>query len=218
MKIKIALDDVQSNSSRKFWHKSMKKDTDILESSVLPSKREKKDFIFDKYTKILIDEKNAQMKKDLERYKKRTNTQIVVSALITTVTFTVGFTMPGGLHQSGEVDEGLVILSKKTAFNAFMVSDALALLLSTCSLFLYFLESMYEDPHQVSKLNAASTGLNIVSVMAMMLTFITGTYVVLSHSPAIAITVCLIGSFFFLFVIVLLIKMIYDRQVKRNAD
>nr|XP_017233103.1 PREDICTED: uncharacterized protein LOC108207155 [Daucus carota subsp. sativus] len=128
------------------------------------------------------------------------------------------FTMPGGLHQSGEVDEGLVILSKKTAFNAFMVSDALALLLSTCSLFLYFLESMYEDPHQVSKLNAASTGLNIVSVMAMMLTFITGTYVVLSHSPAIAITVCLIGSFFFLFIIVLLIKMIYDRHVKRNAD
>ena len=92
MKIKIALDDVQSNSSRKFWRKSMKKDTDILESSVLPSKREKKDFIFDKYTKILIDEKNAQMKKDLERYKKRTNTQIVVSALITTVTFTVSYT------------------------------------------------------------------------------------------------------------------------------
>ncbi|WOG86482.1 hypothetical protein DCAR_0205691 [Daucus carota subsp. sativus] len=191
------------------------KDDIIAEQKILA---EKKDFIFDKYTKILIDEKNAQMKKDLERYKKRTNTQIVVSALITTVTFTVGFTMPGGLHQSGEVDEGLVILSKKTAFNAFMVSDALALLLSTCSLFLYFLESMYEDPRQVSKLNAASTGLNIVSVMAMMLTFITGTYVVLSHSPAIAITVCLIGSFFFLFVIVLLIKMIYDRQVKRNAD
>ncbi|XP_063942698.1 uncharacterized protein LOC108206743 isoform X1 [Daucus carota subsp. sativus] len=67
VKIKIALDDVQSNSSRKFWRKSMKKDTDILESSVLPSKREKKDFIFDKYTKILIDEKNAQMKKDEKR-------------------------------------------------------------------------------------------------------------------------------------------------------
>ncbi|XP_074346116.1 uncharacterized protein LOC141684877 [Apium graveolens] len=73
------------------------------------------------------------------------------------------FTMPGGLRQSGEVDEGLVALTKKTAFHAFMVSDALALLLSTSSLFFYFLESMYEDPHQVSKLNAASTVLNIVS-------------------------------------------------------
>ncbi|WOG86606.1 hypothetical protein DCAR_0205823 [Daucus carota subsp. sativus] len=165
-----------------------------------------------------MDEKHRRRKKELERYKERTNTQIIVTALITTVTFTVGFTMPGGLRQSGEIDEGLVVLRKKTVFNAFMISDALAFLLSTCSLFLYFLQSMYEDAREVSKLNAASVGLNIVSIVAMMLTFITGTYVVLSHSLALAITVCLIGSFFFLFVIVLLIKMVYDRQVKRNED
>nr|XP_017233106.1 PREDICTED: serine/threonine-protein phosphatase 6 regulatory ankyrin repeat subunit A-like [Daucus carota subsp. sativus] len=218
VQIKIALDDVQTTKSWKFWVKNMEKKTDIDESSVRPSRRETKDVIFNEEKKLLMDAKHGRMKKDLERYKKRTNTQIIVTALITTVTFTVGFTMPGGLHQSGEVDEGLVVLTRKTAFNAFMVSDALALLLSTCSLFLYFLESMYEDPHQVSKLNAASVGLNIVSIMAMMLTFITGTYLVLSHSLAIAITVCLIGSFFFIFVIVLLIKLVYDRQVKRNED
>ncbi|KAL1826609.1 hypothetical protein ACET3Z_005021 [Daucus carota] len=218
VQIKIALDDVQTTKSWKFWVKNMEKKTDIDESSVCPSRRETKDVIFNEEKKLLMDAKHGRMKKDLERYKKRTNTQIIVTALITTVTFTVGFTMPGGLHQSGEVDEGLVVLTRKTAFNAFMVSDALALLLSTCSLFLYFLESMYEDPHQVSKLNAASVGLNIVSIMAMMLTFITGTYLVLSHSLAIAITVCLIGSFFFIFVIVLLIKLVYDRQVKRNED
>lgn len=153
-----------------------------------------------------------------KRYKKRTNTQIIVTALITTVTFTVAFAMPGGLHQSGEVNEGSVVLSQKTAFNAFMISDALALLLSTSSLFFYFLESMNEDPHQVSKLNAASTVLNIISVMAMMLTFIAGTYVVLSHSPALAITICVIGSLFFLLIIVMLIKIVYDHQVKKNEE
>ncbi|XP_074355485.1 uncharacterized protein LOC141695129 [Apium graveolens] len=218
VQIKIALENIQTDEYWKFWPTSNKRKSNYLESVVLPSRREAKDVQFEIAKKKLRDEKHGRMKIDLERYKKRTSTQIVVTALITTVTFTVGFTMPGGLRQSGEIDQGLVVLSKKTAFNAFMVSDAIALLLSTCSLFLYFLESMYDDPHQVSKLNAASTGLNIVSVMAMMLTFITGTFVVLSHSLALAITVSIIGSFFFVFVIVLMIKMVYDRQVKRNED
>lgn len=123
--------------------------------------------------------------------------------------------MPGGHHQNGEPSQGLVLLSKKTAFNAFMVSDALALVLSTSSLFLYFIASMYDDPHQVSKLNAASTVLNIVSVIGMMLTFVTGTYVVLSHSPALAIAICLICCFFFILVIFQLIKLIYDRRLEK---
>ena len=121
------------------------------------------------------------VKDDLERYRQRTNTQIIVTALITTVTFTVGFTLPGGYHQSGEPDQGLALLSRKTAFKAFMVSDALALVLSTSSLFFYFTASMSDDPLQVSKLNAVSTVLNIVSIIGMMLTFITGTYVFHIH-------------------------------------
>ncbi|KAL8090981.1 hypothetical protein AgCh_040164 [Apium graveolens] len=218
--IKIALDGVQTDQSVwKPWAKRTEKRTDIWKSNkVSQTKRKKKDAKFEEGKKLLMDAKHEQMKKDLERYKMRTNTQIIVTALITTVTFTVGFTMPGGLYQSGDVNEGLVVLSRKTAFNAFMVSDALALLLSTSSLFFYFLESMNEDPRQVSKLNAASTVLNIVSVMAMMLTFIAGTYVVLSHSPALAITVSVIGSLFFLLIIVLSIKIVYDRKVKKDED
>ncbi|WOG91582.1 hypothetical protein DCAR_0310831 [Daucus carota subsp. sativus] len=172
-------------------------------------KRLKKDAEFEKAKRELL-------KAHLERYARRTNTQIIVTALIATVAFTLGFTMPGGYHQSGEVNEGLVLLPKKTAFQAFVISDALALVLSISSLFLYFISSMYEDPYQVSKLNTASTGLNIVSIIAMMLTFVTGTYVVLSHSLALAITVCMIGCFFFLLVIILTIKMIFDHKVEKS--
>lgn len=189
----------------------MEMKTDVLGSSLLLSKREAKDA---KFKRMITDESNLQ----LEKYKKRTNTQIIVTALITTVTFTVGFTIPGGLRQSGEADEGSVILSKEMAFKTFMITDALALLMSTCSLFLYFLESMYDDPLLVSQLSATSVGLNIVSIVTMMVTFITGTYVVLSHRPALAISVCFIGCFFFIFVFVLLFKFIYDHQAKENID
>ncbi|KAL8090682.1 hypothetical protein AgCh_039933 [Apium graveolens] len=230
VQIKIALDeDVQTNQPWIPWHKSTKKKMDTIESIVPQTRRETKDVIFNEKTKLFMAEKRSQMeilkRKNLERYKKRTNTQIIVTALITTVTFTVGFTMPGGLRQSGEINdtskklvEGLAVLSKKTVFNVFMLSDALALLLSTSSLFFYFVESMTEDPHQVSKLSATSTVFNIVSVMAMMLTFMAGTFVVLSDSPTLAISVCVIGFLIFLLLIFMLIKLVYDRQVKRNED
>ncbi|KAL8093313.1 uncharacterized protein LOC141692043 isoform X2 [Apium graveolens] len=219
VKIKKALDDFQADQHPKiiwqyfrFWRGSMEKKSKMLESLVPPSKRTTKDNEFKKAKKLLMKENLIQMKDELDRYRQRTNTQIIVTALITTVTFTVGFTMPGGYNQDGDL-KGMVILSEKKSFIAFMVSDALALLLSTSSLFLYFIASMYEDPRSVSKLNDASTVLNIVSVIAMMLTFITGTYVVLSHSRALAYTVIVISCFFFLLVVIgLLIKWKYDRK------
>ncbi|XP_074352048.1 uncharacterized protein LOC141691209 [Apium graveolens] len=219
VKIKKALDDFQADQHPKiiwqyfrFWRGSMEKKSKMLESLVPPSKRTTKDNEFKKAKKLLMKENLIQMKDELDRYRQRTNTQIIVTALITTVTFTVGFTMPGGYNQDGDL-KGMVILSEKKSFIAFMVSDALALLLSTSSLFLYFIASMYEDPRSVSKLNDASTVLNIVSVIAMMLTFITGTYVVLSHSRALAYTVIVISCFFFLLVVIgLLIKWRYDRK------
>ncbi|WOG87845.1 hypothetical protein DCAR_0207077 [Daucus carota subsp. sativus] len=169
-------------------------------------KRSEKDDKFKRKNKEL-------MKAELIQYKDRTNAQIIVTALIVTVTFTVGFTMPGGYYQSGDLNQGLVLLSKKRAFSAFMISDALALALSTISLFLYFISTTYEDPQLVSKLNGVSSVLTVVSVVAMMLTFTTGTYAVLSHSPHVAITVCIICSTFFLFIIVfLIIEGIYDRE------
>ncbi|XP_017236814.1 uncharacterized protein LOC108210071 isoform X2 [Daucus carota subsp. sativus] len=214
--IKIALDEVlTSKSGWKLWGKRTEKKADIWRcNKTPPSKRKEKDVKFEEEKKTL----EKQRTKDRKTYKMRTNTQILVTALITTVTFTVGFTMPGGLHQSGEVDEGLVVLSKKRAFNVFMVSDALALLMSTSSLFFYFLESMNEDIHQVSLLNASSTVLNILSISAMMVTFIAGTYVVLSETPVLAIAICIIGSLFFLLILILwIIKIVFDRY-KRNKD
>ncbi|WOG86577.1 hypothetical protein DCAR_0205792 [Daucus carota subsp. sativus] len=216
VQIKIALDEVlTSKSGWKLWGRKIEKKADIWRcNKTPPSKRKEKDVKFEGEKKIL----EKQRTRDRKTYQIRTNTQILVTALTTTVAFTVGFTMPGGLHQSGEHDEGLVILSRKTAFKIFMVSDALALLMSTSSLFFYFLESMNEDLQQVSLLNASSTVLNILSISAMMVTFIAGTYVVLSATPVLAIAICIIGSlFFFLILILWIMKIVFDRY-KRNKD
>lgn len=185
--------------------RSTRGDSDTQESVVPPNIRSRKD------ARFKIEQKRL-MKIELSYHKQRLFAQMIVTVLITTVTFTVGFTLPDGYHQNGDSNEGLVVLSKKTAFNVFMIADVLALVLSTSSLFIFFIMNMYHDPLKVSMLSDVSTGFNIAAVIAMMLTFMMGTYVVLSHSPALAITVCVIICFFFLLVIVLLDHVIYSRR------
>ncbi|KAL8090661.1 hypothetical protein AgCh_039916 [Apium graveolens] len=220
--IKIALDDItlgpKSRRNNIFSGSVRTRNNNIFSSSMPPSKRRIKDVLFNERKQKMMKENEPKMKEELERYRQGTNSQIVVSALITTITFTVGFTMPGGLYQSGDDNEGLTVLSKRAAFNAFMIFDAIALLLSACSLFIYFLESMSQNLGQLTKLHATTIVLNIVSVVMMMLVFMTGTYVVLSKSLALAITVCVIGSLFFVFVIVQLLRVVNDYRVQKNKD
>ncbi|KAL8118192.1 uncharacterized protein LOC141723618 [Apium graveolens] len=220
--IKIALDDItlgpKTRRNNIFSGSVRTRKNSIFSSSVPPSKRRIKDVLFDERKQKMMKENEPKMKEELERYRQGTNSQVVVSALITTITFTVGFTMPGGLHQSGEDNEGLTVLSKRAAFNTFMIFDSIALLLSACSLFIYFLESMSQNLGQLTKLHATTIVLNIVSVVMMMLVFMTGTYVVLSESLALAITVCVIGSLFFVFVVVQLLRVVNDYRLQKNKD
>ncbi|XP_063941175.1 uncharacterized protein LOC135149402 [Daucus carota subsp. sativus] len=219
VQIKMALHDhmINTDKSRKLWSGSRRKSTSSSLAVLPHSRREKKDVLFNEGQNELTKKKNKKMQEDLQRYREGTNSQIVVSALITTITFTVGFTIPGGLHQSGESNQGLAVLSKKAAFKIFMIADAFALLLSICSLFIYFLENMSEDLEHVTRLHAMAVGLNIASVMLTMFVFMTGTYVVLSESLSLSITICVIGSLFFIFVIFQLLKIAYER-VRKNDD
>ncbi|XP_063947395.1 protein ACCELERATED CELL DEATH 6-like [Daucus carota subsp. sativus] len=146
VQIKEALDEIQESKRSWiwFWRKP-----DMPYHEVTKERRSKKDEKFKEAKKELIARRREKMKEEVQGYRSRTNTQIIVTALITTVTFTVGFTMPGGYHQSGEPEQGLILLSKRKAFKTFMISDALALALSLTSLFIYFISSMNDDPVRV---------------------------------------------------------------------
>nr|XP_048332894.1 uncharacterized protein LOC125423262 [Ziziphus jujuba var. spinosa] len=54
---------------------------------------------------------------------------LIVAALIATVTFVAGFTMPGGYN-------GNAILARKTAFQAFMIINPVAMVLSISAVFI----------------------------------------------------------------------------------
>ncbi|KAL2944724.1 Ankyrin repeat-containing protein ITN1 [Bienertia sinuspersici] len=103
------------------------------------------------------------------------NTLSVVAALLATITFTAGFTLPGGLNQ----DTGEATLATKAAFLAFLISDTIAMCFSMLVL-LCLIWSMVFEPNQSLFLIDRSVGLLRVALYCTLLAFMTGVYIVIA--------------------------------------
>ena len=119
---------------------------------------------------------------------------LIVAALIATVTFAAGFTLPGGYNQT----DGVAILSRKAAFKAFVVMNTIAMVLSISAVSNYFFMSLhnkkvYLDTHRIN-----GVFLTMFAMAAMVVAFMTGLYAVLPHSSLLPIFVCIICCFFFI--------------------
>lgn len=158
-----------------------------------------------------IEQKKKEYEEEkVERIRKLCDTHIIVATLMATVCFTAGFTMPGGFDQDKGPNQGLAILTKNTAFKAFIVTDTLGLLFSTASLVIYFVAAIYNKEEDIASYIRKAVHFNIVAIVAMMLAFITGTYAVLPHSSALAIALLFIGCSFFVLFVYMLKKVIRD--------
>ncbi|TXG72194.1 hypothetical protein EZV62_000773 [Acer yangbiense] len=139
--------------------------------------------------------RDEEVKKLMEKAKA---SHLIVAALIATVTFTAAFTLPGGMIQDGD-NEGTAILSKNSAFQAFVITDAIAMVLSLSAVFTHFLMSLrMRGSTQTSEFLLIYGALSTVIAMgAMMIAFVTGTYAVLTTSLWLPILTTFIGLTFF---------------------
>ncbi|KAL1531525.1 protein ACCELERATED CELL DEATH 6-like [Salvia divinorum] len=65
---------------------------------------------------------------DLDVYKERVNTLLVVATLVATVTFAAGFTMPGGyISSETDTDLGMATMWRDTVFRVFVLCDTIAM-------------------------------------------------------------------------------------------
>ena len=145
----------------------------------------------------------------------KAQTHIVVTTLIATITFATGFTIPGGFIQSGSPHQGMSVLTKSTAFWAFIISDTIALVLSASAIFIYFVASIYRKWIRILRFFTAAIYLNVFALFAMMVAFVTGIYAVLGNSLALAIATCLVGSCFFLVYIAVIVRLVSDAKQDR---
>ncbi|XP_018822771.2 ankyrin repeat-containing protein At5g02620-like [Juglans regia] len=79
-----------------------------------------------------------EREKRIETEDKAAQAHLVVAALITTVTFAAGITMPGGFVGGDDHPHpGSAVLRKSAAFKAFILTNALSLILSSSAIFIH---------------------------------------------------------------------------------
>ncbi|KAM2002602.1 hypothetical protein ACFX15_026282 [Malus domestica] len=111
--------------------------------------------------------------------------------------------MPGGYHSESGSDQGSPILSRNTAFKAFVITNTLAMAMSSCSVLVLLYSSVHtKRKHMIQTSDTFSmvVTLTMLALIAMVIAFIAGTYAVLGgHSPGLALAALVLGCFFFSF-------------------
>ncbi|KAM6567685.1 hypothetical protein CsatA_026813 [Cannabis sativa] len=185
-------------------HKILEKDVIYPESMPVNPYYEKRLTDREEIMKEERNEWNERKKFITTKYKE---SALVAATLIATVTFTAGFTLPGGYfsnelkNQQQQQLLGTAVLTNNKAFQAFMITDTIAMVLSTTSVFMnLFLTILSSEKHTSEDLLSCYIGTMVLAMVAMglmVIAFVTGTYAVLSPSPALAIATGVIGLSFF---------------------
>ncbi|WCJ23942.1 Ankyrin repeat family protein [Euphorbia peplus] len=171
--------------------------------------------------KVTKDWKEVQIEREekiIPELEKAKESHLVAAALVATVTFAAAFTLPGGYisDENNPNLKGTPILSRNAAFKAFVVTDAIAMVLSTSSVFIHFLLVMLGYKRRYYWLIRSAFWFIVVAMGAMVVAFVTGTYAVLAPpSKGLAIVICVIGLTFFLHAAYATIRLIVD-FVKRE--
>ncbi|XP_076934636.1 protein ACCELERATED CELL DEATH 6-like [Bidens hawaiensis] len=126
---------------------------------------------------------------------------VVVAALIATASFAAAFTVPGGFNSSEGSKQGTPYLLKKSAFRAFVVTNAIAFSFSCSVLLGHIALVFYRNRYENASISVQEFidgkiedmyYLTTFALFAMTIAFVTGQYVVLTPSLGLAITVCVI--------------------------
>ncbi|KAF3456874.1 hypothetical protein FNV43_RR01528 [Rhamnella rubrinervis] len=133
--------------------------------------------------------RDNEVERNIEEMKKVEDANVIVAALISTVTFAAGFSIPGGFVSEIGPLEGTPVLGRNSAFKTFMVMDTVAMVLSTTSVFIHLYIKLSQKVGYVSDYTMWSLLLTISAMLAMLVAFATGTYAMLAHSIALSIVI-----------------------------
>ncbi|CAL5413376.1 unnamed protein product [Camellia sinensis] len=120
------------------------------------------------------------------------NTLLLVSILVTTVTFSAGFTLPGGYNNSYP-HEGMATLVTRLSFQIFLISNTIALYSSIIAAVNLFWAQFSDTKLVTGALNISGPLLG-VSLVMMSVAFTTGVYLVVSDLNWLANIVVVMGS------------------------
>ncbi|KAJ4722594.1 putative Ankyrin repeat-containing protein [Melia azedarach] len=123
---------------------------------------------------------------------------LVVAALIATVTFTAGFTLPGGYVSEKGPHQGTAVLTRSKAFQAFVIFNNIAMIFSSCAVFLHCFVTRIKNKSKKFAIWRPREQFINYGMAAMVLAFLMGVYAALNLARELAITACAIGGLFLL--------------------
>ncbi|XP_042484787.1 protein ACCELERATED CELL DEATH 6-like [Macadamia integrifolia] len=144
----------------------------------------------------IMEENTSAGKRKKKHYKKkfkdRFDTFVVVATLISSVTFTAGFTIPGGLNSDGP-EKGMATLLRNDAFIFFVVYNTIAFYLSIAVVLNIIWEQWGDDRSLILAVNLSLQLLTIALTM-MAMAFGAGLYTVIRELHWLAFLVLIIGE------------------------
>ncbi|GJN33773.1 hypothetical protein PR202_gb22396 [Eleusine coracana subsp. coracana] len=118
-----------------------------------------------------------------------TSSTSLVAILMATITFAAAFTLPGGYSNDVE-SQGLPVMARKLAFQAFLISDILAMCSSLAVAFVC-VTARWEDLGFLLYYKSFTRKLMWFAYIATITTFTTGLYTVLApRAPRLAVATC----------------------------
>jgi len=139
--------------------------------------------------KQLTDEVARDVKSLTQTYTSNTS---LVAILMATITFAAAFTLPGG-YSNDSGSEGLPVMARKLAFQAFLISDTLAMCSSLAVAFVCIL-ARWEDLEFLLYYRSFTKKLMWFAYMATTIAFATGLYTVLAPQMMwLAVGICFLS-------------------------
>ena len=158
---------------------------------------------------------NIESERIISEMKKTMKSHMVVAALIATVTFTAGITLPGGYVQSGSNNQGKAVLSMlptngtdeymaavtRANFESFVIEDSIAMLLFMSAIIIYFIASFpIKDMRTVGTYLSLGNILTLFAMLTMVYAFLDGLQAMVSTSSFLdRISIVTYAATFFIF-------------------
>ncbi|KAF8042643.1 hypothetical protein BT93_A1088 [Corymbia citriodora subsp. variegata] len=137
-----------------------------------------------------------------DRLRNIINTLLLVATLVTTVTFTAGFAVPGGFNGSDMASKdyrGMATMLDNRMFQAFVICNTIAMFCSMTSVVLFMLAYLSDVLLAVCALQRA-LALLAIALPTMSVAFLIGVTLTIGKLPWLATAILILGSIFILII------------------
>ncbi|KAG7542956.1 PGG domain [Arabidopsis thaliana x Arabidopsis arenosa] len=132
------------------------------------------------------------------------NTLLLVAALVATVTFAAGFTVPGGFNSNAENPNlGRATLASNPTLFIFLLLDILAMQCSVATIAI-LIWAQSGDPKLILSSLHVALPLLLIALLSMPLAFLFGVITAIGHMTWLLVTICIIWYLFFFWAIFIL--------------